>query len=200
MMLINTVLKIKVPESDFDVLSSADNVTDNRMRQLRATISATPTVKENIAAGKLGCSLRRRLFANQTKLVTNVSWLWSYFEHLISWIATTQGTISAAKSRTSIWWWVHYFQYFTTNSVEFAKIVLYSRQIRTIYSLRLIQVKTVLCDDTILQQSGRFYLATFFCNPWHMSTLKQVQVILTFATVAKNSDWRPPWKSMRKDI
>ena len=39
-----------------------------------------------------------------------------------------------------------------------------------------------------------------FTDPSRNNTLKEAQVILTFATVAKNSDLRPQWKSMRKDI
>ena len=34
----------------------------------------------------------------------------------------------------------------------------------------------------------------------YITTLKEVQPILTFATVAKNSNWRPQWKSMRTEI
>ena len=44
----------------------------------------------------------------------------------------------------------------------------------------------------------RLPMKTFPIDPSQI-TLKEVQPILTFSTIAKNSDWSSQWSSMRKD-
>ena len=67
------------------------------------------------------------------------------------------------------------------------------------YELRHLSVVGVL-DRSYSFKKETVKFCSWYQHKWANYTLKEVQPILTFATVAKNSDWRPQWKSMRKNI
>ena len=75
------------------------------------------------------------------------------------------------------------------------------QKIKKLHTMNITETLIVLSEmhcNFSIDIAEKKQLAGFCDSAFH--TLKEVQVILIFATVAKNSDWSSQWSSMRKDI